>query len=183
MLDQIKLLLLEPLLGNEDVYGVIFNSEINRVLDVVDYLIIDYIYLDVRNRRYSFNGMDLNFYEFRTEIEKLGFNIIVDGLDSFLKYNDDFISQVKTFRISDDIIKDKLLTQLKEIVANKKTLEKYPNLNNIMESKDRNKIQMWMEIAIRTTLDNANTVYYVNNFISNGLNHHELLLCDSGVSS
>lgn len=155
---------------------------LNRTLDDSDFLIIEDIYQKIRRSQYSFNGLNLNYYEFRDEIEKLGFNTIVEGLDSFFSYNDNFISQVKSFRLSDDIMKDKILDQLKEVIHNKKTLEKYSNLNNVIKSKDRNKVQQWMEIAMKTTLNNATTMNYVNNFILNGLTHSELLLCDSSIS-
>jgi hypothetical protein len=178
MLNQIKLLIVDSLSGNEEVFAVIFNEQDNRTLDFSDFLIIEDIYQKIRRRQYSFNGSLLNYYEFRSEIEKLGFKTILEGLDSFFKYYDDFISQVKVFRQSDDIIKEKILTQLKEIIQNNTKLEKYPNLNNIIKIKDRDNVQQWMETAMRITLDNANTMNYVNNFILNGLTHNELLLCD-----
>jgi len=174
MLNKIKELIIVNLSENEDIYAIIFNSKSNRILDFVDYQAVDYIYLAILRYNYNFNNLTLNFYEFREEIEKLGFNTIVEGLDSFFKYHDDFISQVNAFRQSDDIIKDKLLNQLKEIIKNTNEFEKYPNLNVIIKNKDRDQIQTWLK--------NAYKMNYVNNFISYGLNHNELLLCDSRIS-
>lgn len=181
MLEQVKSLIIEALDGNEEVFSVIFNGQFNRALDFSDFAIIEDIYLDLRRRRYYFNGSDLNYYEFRDEIEKLGFKLIVEGLDSFFKYYDDFISQVKAFRQSDDIIKDKILDQLKLIIHNNKMLENYSNLNNYIKSKNREKIQEWMASAMKISLNNATTMNYVNNFILNGLTDNELLLCDSNI--